>query len=443
MITRSTPIIPPANWRWRAYVEQHRGFYNEVKLANTRRDLLLLRLKSASSREQRDLCRVFLRDRRSRLAFAWRAVVRRKRYGLSPAAIQSLVSKSNPFCLVHEHVRQEVERPWGRKPRQVVKVGIRRQIQQSLVAALIRTLHSPSERQYFSRGVPAALKAVEEIIRAGFTYGAEIDVVSFYPNIPCSDELTRLLRPLPETVVETVVFDRAMNLVGDPVLSICKPNSGRRRLPVGSACSPAVGEIIMKTILGCLPEEWPIVNYHDNVFVFGHSQQEINARIETIREIARSSALGDLEFGQQPKYWVFPEELTFLGQTATLSQRGLRWRPADAVLSRYLWACEDASFGADKLREIIGGLDGFRRTYREWDEGDTWLLLRRAELMARLFYETGELLDGNSAIEALIEVFTNQPLLTDVDVIPAAYKKEHERHRAWLVNQLDEVFWGP
>jgi hypothetical protein len=365
------PVSHLSPSRFARYVQEHTKFYGEVQRAKARSQRLLSGIASASIRVQRDMCRAFLHDDQVRLSYVWKAVVRRKAYQV-PDTIRRTAKELNAFTPVDEDVSIHVRRFWGRKSREMRKFGLRRFARQSMVGDLIGALHPATEKQFFRRGVPGALKAAEEFVRAGFTHGAEIDVVNFYPSVFCSDELLAVLRPLPGAVVKHVVFDQGPAVSADYVIDCVRSNSSPRiGLPIGSACSPAAGEAVMRAILGSIPD-WPMISYHDNVFVFGHSQQEVMSRVEAIRSAAQISALGRLEFGQA-RHWSHPEPFTFLGRTADdVAQFPWRMRPTDGVLGRYLYACDNANLTTQQMRKIIKGLKSFRNCYDTWDEGDQW-----------------------------------------------------------------------
>lgn len=415
--------------RFQEYVALHPEFYADALRAKKRAHHLLSRIENAQGRERRWLCHQFLKDSRVRLNFTWRSVVRRKCYTFSPSDIRQLAKESNAFGVLHEQVTDTLVRRWDRKPRKAIKPGVRRLALQLQVQALLGALRPPNLKcQHFGKGVPSALKAVEGFIQAGYTHGAEIDVVSFYPSIACSDELKRLLWPLPETVLNSVVFDPKM--ISGTNAEVGNPNSGRRRLPIGSACSPAVGETVMRAILGSQPDR-PVVNYHDNVFVFGHSQGEVNALIETIRESAHNFALGFLEFGP-PIHWSRPEPLTFLGQTLDGLEPKPRWKPSEKVLSRYLSALEEQSMTLSQLDQIIRGLPAFRRAYADWDEGDEWLIIREAEFCTLAYFRTGTTDSLRRAVAALRHALTLDPLLIPFDFFPAVQNESEQRRRDGL-----------
>lgn len=408
----------------RTFEEQHPDFILRVERASRRMMRLLGEVAAASTvRKRSDITRCYLGDKRVQLAFVWKALCKKRRFDLSPDDVLSIVDEMNLFRREDEPVLSRAHLPWGRSKRIIEVYGIRRFARQRMVGELIDALQPPLLNQYFKQGVPAALQAVEELVRAGFTHGAEIDVERFYPSVTSLDELKALLRPIPGPVVEHVVADGSLagfardNTLRSVVAS--RPNSRRRRgLPMGSASSPAAGEVIMRLLIRD-NLDWPMVVYHDNVFVLGRSQQEVEASTNALREAAQRQTLGSLEFGPA-KLWNYPETLTFLGQQVDPTEAVWRWSPSDKVINRYLWACGRARLTAEQFIEIIDGLPGFRRTYPLWLEGDQWCRTRRAELASRLFFLRGAPEDLELALTALSDAWADQEgQILSEDLIPA------------------------
>ncbi len=144
--------------------------------------------------------------------------------------------------------------------------------------------------------MPEALEAIATAYRSGMTHGVEVDIVDFYGSIR-PDRLAELLRPLPASVVEHVVWD--VDLHGDAPVVVGKttvdpPSSASMGLSLGAATSPIVGERIVRELLAVarLPDT---ITYADNLFVLGRSEEEVDARIQTLMDSARQLEVGVLE----------------------------------------------------------------------------------------------------------------------------------------------------
>ena len=192
----------------------------------------------------------------------------------------------------------------------------------------------------------------------------------------------------------------------------------------------------MGTILREVPE-WPVIAYHDNVYVFGHSQQEVTSRVQTVRSVAQNCALGALEFGQ-PRPWTISEPFDFLGR-AVDDPSCFPWkmRPNDAVLDRYAEACDDMTLTVKELEKIVAGLERFKQTYDGWEDGDEWTLMRRAELSSRLYFLSGTLGDRQSAVEAVTKVLLLNDCLTTVDTLPSVSSSAHHVRKLSLANAVE------
>lgn len=427
---------------WRSYLGRHPDLDAELGRAETRKQRLLDAIAVANPKRKRDLARRFLRDPQVSLAYVWEGVRRKQQFDLSPDAIRRVANTMNVFHPAREQVRRATIQRWGRKSREVHRFGYQRFARQRMVAELGVTLHPLSSNQFFGRGVPAAWKAVEELVQSGNTHGAEIDVVSFYASVTALDELKALLRPLPGSVVEHVVWDGSLKRsLANSTRHLARATSSNLNrhtgLSQGSASSPIAGEVIMQSLLRCVPD-WPMVIYHDNVFVFGRSHEEVVARINVLREAAARHAVGELRFGEE-RFWAYPEPLAFLGGEVDPTEIIWRWQPTQAALDRYLWACDQGQLTAAELRAILCGLPRFRRTYPLWLEGCQWVIKREAELAARVFMKSGEAADRERALDALLRAWTVDEFQTGPqDLIPAADHPYEGEGWMKLVRDLSE-----
>jgi hypothetical protein len=330
---------PPRTDRQIVY-ERFRATYpdliDDIAASRRHRKRQLSKISVATVAQRRDLVRRLLRDRRVHLAYAYDAI--RRSLGLrdaTPDSIRDLAASFNAFAPIHETIAtRDVDKSSGH--RRVQDFGPRRRMHQALVADILRTLHPPRQTQtLFNGGMPAALRAVATAYcDGGFTHGVEVDIVDFYGSV-AKAPLAGLLRPLPDSVIDNVVWDLAMREDAPVVAAITtcaqptsSPSTG---LSLGSGASPIVGERIVAELLAAarLPDT---ITYADNLFVLGRSEAEVRSRLDAIKDSAASLDVGALELREGYNTW-------------RRSYEG--WPDGDAREAEYLAALAVRRFYAD------------------------------------------------------------------------------------------------
>lgn len=214
-----------------------------------------------------------------------------------------------------------------------------------MVADLLRYLHPPLDQQFLFRGgMPAAFRAVETAYAEGFTWGTETDLVGFYPSVGL-DGLAELLRPLPSSVVDHVVWDhRATGR--DTVVDYAVPTSlqwayppldAQKGLALGSACSPRVGERIVAKLIAPT-SDCRTIAYADNILVVGRSSEAVAACVQTMRDRITTSGgwasrlrLRDDGIKELEAYG-----FDFLHHEAAIENGVIIWRPDHRKLGEFL-----------------------------------------------------------------------------------------------------------
>lgn len=364
-------------------------------------------LRNMSRRDQRSEVRRLLRCNRLHLHLAFDAL--RRCFGLEDAVgrtVVDLAARFNAFAPVDgERVIDRIVRK-GSGTRCVQDFGPHRRMQQAAVADILRFLHPPPDEQFlFNGGMPAALRAVAKAYRRdGFTHGVEIDFVNFYGSVTNVEALADLLRPLPTSVVEHVVWDKAVrNRPRQMVVVPCDAYPTSRRLmglSLGASTSPVVGERIIAELLAVAGQS-DTITYADNLFVLGRSDTEVAERIHRIRESVASAKVGALELRQErAEDFRLGNTVEFLKHRGEFSAEGVVWGPGPTKISQY------QSVAADRLTlEQIGQLErqvkNWRRSYPDWQEGERHEAEYLAGLAVRRFYLAKSWENRSGAVRAL------------------------------------------
>ena len=256
-----------------------------------------------------------------------------------------------------------------------------------MVDRILRALHPPLENQkLFRGGIPRAIAAIEAAVNEGKTFGVEIDFVDFYASIG-PEALPDLLRPLPATVVDAVVWDSRSrhSQSGDPAFPIACSSSVPNGLSLGSACSPIVGEIIIASLLRAARLD-DVVTFADNLFVLGRSEENVRAKIQTLRDVVREQSFGTLEVRQAKQRGFklcYPFE--FAKHAGILRNGEIRWSPSVSKLGRYD-ICAVSGLRFDETVSAEKKVSHWRRAYPFWEHGDAFEAEYRAAIAARRFY---------------------------------------------------------
>lgn len=386
-------------------------FVKELVTARSYKREQLAKLRAMPRAGQHAHVRRLLRDGRLHRLYAYDALRKTGRLGTAtPQSIEALATRCNVFAPVRdEHVvLRWIDKGSGR--RWVHDFGPRRRMQQALVADILRYLHPlPRTQTLFNGGMPAAKLAVATAYREGLTHGVEVDFVDFYGSIRF-DRLAELLRPLPATVVEHVVWDFAMRT--DPGLTAVSgsttapTSSGSTGLSLGAATSPIVGELLIARLLAVaqLPRT---ISYADNLFVMSRSAAEVEARIHQIREGIASLDAGPLELreGYSGGYDL-TRSFEFLKQEGHATAQGFRWQPAIQKIEQYMISAVDRELRPDQVSAAERRIRQWRRSYPEWVDGDAYEAEYLAALAARRFYADRNPANLSAAVHAVVVATT-------------------------------------
>ena len=405
------------------------------------------RLRNRSLGAQRNAVRQLLRMGHLYPIFAFDAI---KAAGqlrqATPTSIHTLAEQFDPFNPIeHEPaLLRNVSRSPARQ-RLACDFGPKRRMHQQVVDRILRNLHPPLENQYlFNGGMPMALGAIEAAISDGATHACEIDFVNFYGSVRF-DDLAEVMRPLPASVTRHVVWDehlrendlfiRASDLHPSPTPET--PNG----IILGSASSPIVGEVLIARLLAAaqLPG---IITYADNLFVFGRSEEEVDARTQALQEVLRNSPfqcvsglrlhaneIRNVVDGERPS--AFGIEFANHRALSREDGEGYRvtgWQPSVQKLADFQIGEADY-VTVETLNRAITKVTNWRRYYRNWEDGDVHQAMFLASLKSRRFLKSPSPSHKASAVAAVTDAYVicNRGLQGDNRVPHTSFLPNYDR----------------
>ncbi len=408
---RPLPLMPLQSRNplpYERFRDAYPDFIATIRENERYRKRVLTVLGASATRERHAMVRQVLRDRRLHLVYAYHTIRRMGQLGTAtPASINALAIGCNVFVPTRGErvVTREVVKGSGR--RLVQDFGPRRRMHQALVADVLRQLHPlPKSQTLFNGGMPMAQAAIATAYRqAQMTHGVEVDLIGFYGSIK-PRRLAEYLRPLPTSVVEYVVWDTPMRddpsvhaVVGIMPAPTSSPPAG---LSLGSATSPIVGELIINLLLASANEQ-DTITYADNLFVMGRTEQEVNARIDRIKEGVASLEVGALELrvGYSAGHDL-AQPFEFLKHEGVADDRRFIWRPGQAKRMQHQVGGSEYPLTDEAIAATERRVRHWRRSYPGWPEGDIEEAVHLAELAVRRFYRNGDPSNRTAAVHAVI-----------------------------------------
>ena len=253
--------------------------------------------------------------------------------------------------------------------------------------------------------MPKARKAIEGAVRDGHTHGVEVDFVGFYGSVR-SEALPDLLRPLPTSVVDGVVWDgQARALRGAPVCSLPDPTSSAYEgLSLGSACSPIVGEAIIARVLAAAQLR-DVVTFADNLFVFGRSEEDVQAKLQGLRDTVARQPYGALELRvARADGFDLAYHFEFAKQAGNLRDGMIQWSPGARKLAQFMVG-DAAHITFDQLSAAEARVVHWRRAYPDWTDGNAFETEFLAAIAARRYYLNRHPLHLRRALDSVIVAF--------------------------------------
>lgn len=396
---RRTPLAPVGTLDYRQFAGRDPALVAEIAILRVEWRQALTKLSALPRGRQHSRVRQLLRSGRFGLFHAYRGLLKANRIRhTTRQSLEAMAERLDPFSPCYERVmRREVVKD-GRT-RIVDNFGPIKRAHQHMVADLIRATNPPRANQFMFRGgIPAALAAVEAACARGLTHAVELDVEGFYRNLS-AECLAGILRPLPDAVVEHVVWDLSPRLILDvhPVTiqrrSTAPPLNDTIGLSLGSASSPIVGEVVIGRLLAANEIEFgpDIITYADNLLVLGRSEQEAAQRAEDLTALASSRAYGSLRLREKgmghflaPGTSVgggFSTGVPFAGQFGLRDNEGVfTWEPTPERQERHWIAEREDCPTLAEIERAQSRVAAFHRAYPRWQARE----IREAEERARL-----------------------------------------------------------
>lgn len=193
--------------------------------------------------------------------------------------------------------------------RKVVNFGIENRALQYLIAPLLRATCEIHPHQYGSKGVPAAIDQVGELIKSGYLWTKETDIRNCFPSFE-GENLHTMLH-LPKRVISHVIMGENLNVVpGDTLLNVFGPAEGddgdpftvecflaeaRQGIPHGSAHATLIAEMLIAPVLKSLPNGSQVPSYVDNMLTMALSKDECESVTQTLWSALIGHPVGHLK----------------------------------------------------------------------------------------------------------------------------------------------------
>lgn len=441
MAVTSTRAPRPRRTDFERFAAAYPDFVAGVADLRRYRDREMAKLAALLLPAQRDRARKLLRSPRLALLYAYEAVRRvHQLHSATPDTLRDLASRCNPFAPSHEAV-QRIVIGRGLRSRGVQNFGPLKRMHQLLVADVVAALHPPRQEQYlFNGGMPMALAAIEAAFREGYTHAAEIDMIDFYGSVR-TPGLAELLRPLPASVVEHVVWDYTVRRGPDDDLAVPRDDgvpaslTGLVGLSLGAATSPIVGERIIGSLLASA-RLGPVVAYADNVLVLGRDREEVVARANHLVEHASRLEAGPVRPSdiRVTSFVDAVDGVEFAKQWGRALPDHVDWMPGIEKLMEHSVAERSEGMDLDEIAATERKVTQWRRSYPMWRSGDVWEIDRLAELAAARYYRAAQLDNLAKARQAiLIACFARGYRREPFEFAPEWPSRLHQERRQTLV----------
>jgi hypothetical protein len=424
------------------------GLAGEIKRLRGFRDREFAKLTTLPGRDRHSLTRKLLRLPSIHRLYACEGLRKAGQFEAATVErIAEVAAQCNPLQRCDE---PSVARyaGHGQRRRLVTIYGPVKRARQMMVADLLRYLHPPLDQQFLFRGgMPAAFRAVETAYAEGFTWGTETDVVGFYPSVGL-DGLAELLRPLPSSVVDHVVWDHRTTDhdtgVHDAVPTSLQwaypPLGDQQGIALGSACSPRVGERLVGMLIAPTGDCRTIA-YADNVLVVGRSRDAVAACVQAMRDRITSSGgwASRLRLRTDGIKELAANGFNFLHHEAAIEDGGFIWQPDHRKLGEFLAAHEDGDgmaghLSLDAIAAAEVKITHWRRAYPDWPGGDLLEVTQLAALAARRFYIEASPLNRTRAATALVaSYFANRREQTFEELAPGGPSLKADLRRQHLI----------
>lgn len=384
------------------YASDYPDFVAEVLGYANRRDAALRQIAHAPNRDkQRLLILRFLGHTNFKLLYLLKSVQAKRRLRTHPPeAMRDLAARMTATYYFAEHVRTTTVRPAPHKRRRTTfDFGPGKHALQTMVADVIQAMFPlPSGRHFTVKGgVKAALTAVDVHAQQGFIYGIERDIEQFYPSVNLQG-LAKLLRPLPGSVVQSVIGyrhgDTGLDTAHSTEAIDDAPLPPRGLLAQGSAASPAAAEVLVADLLEGMPDDVRVMSYADNILILGETISSVEAADAILVGRASEHQCGPLGLKPRKECVITdPRGINFLGHDGywNRSENRIEWMPDTAATNHILQAIElstnEREGALDRVRDAIKQLRHWQRGYL-WEGGKEETERYIAQLWAKLAFNS-------------------------------------------------------
>lgn len=420
----------------------------EVRALRKCRDREFARLATLPGRDRHSLTRKLIRSPSMHRLYAFEGLRKAGQLAnATPALVATVADQCNPLQPCKERSTSHYV-GYGHRRRLVEEFGPAKRGRQMMVADLLQHLHPPLNEQFLFRGgMPAAFRAVEAAYADGFTFAVEADIVGFYGNVR-HDGLADILRPLPSSVVDHVVWDRATGhgtVVDDTLptsLQVAYPPPGAQTgLALGSACSPRVGERLIARLIAPAADCRTIA-YADNILVVGRSREAVRACVQAMQLRAATSGgwASGLRLQDDGVMEIADPSFAFLHHEAQVRDGRFAWSPDQRKLMEFMAAHQDGDSPAgflslDAIFRAERKISHWRRAYPNWPAGEMWEMRELAALAARRYYLAATPLNRTRAATALVaSFFAHGRRRSFEELTPTGTTMKADRRRETLIN---------
>jgi hypothetical protein len=247
-------------------------------------------------------------------------------------------------------------------PRMIHNPGLLHRTAQTIVQWIVGAYFVPRSFQYTHLGVPAAIKKVNALVKAGHVHAARLDIKDFFVSFDAEKLATEL--PLPKEVVDHAVVGRLMKVVmdqekphgskihGSPSTTELSPSLGcllwkaRLGIPQGSGCSPIVGMLVISRLAWTPMPGVMLINYADDFLLLAVTPQLLDEAIEQLTEAVQDLPGGHftLKLSQNGP---LKRGIGFLGHKLEFQDGQLKTSPSDSNV-------QELFNRADPLDERLG-----------------------------------------------------------------------------------------
>ncbi|MDG4650439.1 reverse transcriptase domain-containing protein [Roseibacterium sp. SDUM158017] len=257
---------------------------------------------------------------------------------------------------------------------------------QGMIVALLGMAYSPAPFQFTRPGVHAAIQeALRLITEEGYSWVSELDITGHYQAFTMQSLMSTL--PLPKGAIREIVMASSANRDASAIPPVYRENilhQASLGIPQGSAASTVVAEWSVSHLNLITAEDVALINYADNMFLFGKSAEALASALEALR--AAIAALPGGAFlthhGKAQHGVIQPIEAGFrmLGCEITQTKTGINVEPTKESLQEFegfFWIQSQAIaaelFAAKQLKDQVLRLQGIQSFLRLRSYANGWL----------------------------------------------------------------------